>query len=159
MKYDFVTGMLRKNIPDAIYEEQVFERMLHLECSDGLIREIFDGMFTLSDDLSTNSELQLIITPDVISGLQLVVTPDSHQISTKWVAIVEAVGDEIDGSGICIRAGKYDFHPNEWILVSTKIGNLLLGLYWLKDELGLIPKKGDCLIWADCRLDLFAICC
>ncbi|MBZ0307753.1 MAG: hypothetical protein K8I82_16920 [Anaerolineae bacterium] len=149
----YVSGILEKNEPGAIFEGHIWNRYLEFRASDDTVITIFD-FDNISGELKVGQTYHLVIclvaspkysgtepigtTPETWSGEIIDLAWDSTKESFQyWTPKVH-----------------YKSETNPWILVKCRIGNIITYLGSTEDQM---VYSGGFLYWESCRWDLYGI--
>jgi len=152
----FITGLLVQNKAGATYDDIIYDRKLKLHLPNGQELSIFDPAEPISTELATDEAYEMVLIPFVVSvnivaPSQISAESDSTLDSKQWQGTIidlhwKAAKDRY-------RYAHPELYEQEWILLTTSYGNVLLSPQSTQETL----HTGMMVQWANTRLDLYAI--
>lgn len=152
---NFISALLEKNVPGAIYEESVFDRWLTLKHKSGQRLIVFDAPFAISETLDIDCEYEFAVRPCILSNLRVI-----DEIETESSSGPQVCGKVIalswQPTEVDFTLVHSNFAKNSWVLVNTDLGTVVFrrqDLRQIEDKL----QSGVKICWEAARTDLLAV--
>ncbi len=147
----FIVGILEENNDGATYEDRIYDRFLKLRSSLGQVLQIFDFIEPISTGLQTGQIYEVILVPTIFASL-------SYSRKRLTDLEVNTWEGKILSRTFLVSKNNYQrnrprLYDQEWILLSTIIGHLLIS----PAEIDVPIDEGGFIYWQNPRWDLYAV--